>query len=297
MDALYVLKHSSFADIEIRYSLRSLEKYAPFIRKVWVFGDRPAFLSDDRARIEHVPHEYTARLFPFTPPLTNTFLTIFLASLIPELDSEFLWFCDDFILLGDLSEEDARTDRYLEDLDQVKNRGTGLWKQALWRTYDLLKRKGYPCLNFETHTPTFLTKKRVFDAYCDLRDFVTEDRFFGLTGPTAILNHALRNESMPLTKLGDEKSLARFHHQQPDERTVRERCSGKKFLNFDDDAFGPALRGYLEERFPEPCSFENPAVNGQPIDGRSPGTPSARAVLNPEPLVGGAFIPPPSPED
>jgi hypothetical protein len=42
VDALYLFRHSVYGDVEIRYSLRALAKHAPYIRKVWIFGDRPA---------------------------------------------------------------------------------------------------------------------------------------------------------------------------------------------------------------------------------------------------------------
>jgi hypothetical protein len=33
-------------------------------------------------------------------------------------------------------------------------------------------------------------------------------------------------------------------------------CEGKKFLNFDDAAYGPAMQAFLAERFPEKCKYE-----------------------------------------
>ena len=60
MDALYVFKHSVHDDFEIRYSLRSIEKYAPYIRKVWIYGDKPSFIAEDTSLIEHIrmkPHQ------------------------------------------------------------------------------------------------------------------------------------------------------------------------------------------------------------------------------------------------
>ena len=35
MDALYFLRHSRSADLEIRYSLRALARHLPGVRKVW----------------------------------------------------------------------------------------------------------------------------------------------------------------------------------------------------------------------------------------------------------------------
>ena len=111
MDALYLFCHSVHGDVEIRYSLRSLDKYAPYIRKVWIFCDRPEFLTDDASLIQHVPHEYAARVGNFRTPVTNLFLQIFLSSLIPNLDHDYLLFCDDFFLLRPYGIDEARKAR------------------------------------------------------------------------------------------------------------------------------------------------------------------------------------------
>ena len=73
MDLLYVFRHSSFDDLELRYSLRSVATHAPWVRKVWVFGDRPEFLSEDTKIIEHVPHEAVAWVEKRRTPVTNFF--------------------------------------------------------------------------------------------------------------------------------------------------------------------------------------------------------------------------------
>lgn len=264
MDALYVFRHSSFNDIEIRYSLRSINMYMPWVRKVWIFGDRPAFLTDDASLVQHVPHHYVARVGDFRTPVTNFFHMLFLASLIPEMEFEFLWFCDDFTLLKHLPEKEARKNRCLQDLGEVQNRGTGLWKGSLWRTYDLLQRLGYPGYNFETHVPTYYTKKRVFEAWCDFRDFTSQDRWYGMLGPTAILNHALKHEQFELTRLSDDDSRAGFWGQTADYKDVLSKATGKQFLNFDDHAFGDGMRRFLSERFPTKSIYEKSDLNEDP---------------------------------
>jgi hypothetical protein len=239
--------------------------YAPYIRKVWVFGDRPAFLSDDASVIEHVPHSYITRSGSFRTPVTNFFLLLYLSSLIPDLDHEYLFFCDDFYLLRPLEMADARKVRYLQDLSQAKNRGRGVWRESLWRTYDLLRRLCYSGYNFETHTPTYFRRRWVFKAYCEFRDFVTEDRWYGMLGPTAILNHAYRQHRMPLVHLETEGSRAGFWGKPPaDPQTVVEACRGKAFLNFDDEAFGPVLHRYLAQEFPAPSRYERPDDGDDP---------------------------------
>ncbi len=137
-DVVYVCRKGE--NEELRYSLRSLQKHLRCLRKVWIFGDRPAFLTDDESLIEHVPHSAVARIGDFPTPVTNLFRQIFLSSLIPELDAEYLFFSDDFILIADLPRESARKTRYLEDLAQIDNRGRDLWKDRHCRTNDELSR-------------------------------------------------------------------------------------------------------------------------------------------------------------
>ncbi|HWV99921.1 MAG TPA: hypothetical protein VNZ64_09540 [Candidatus Acidoferrum sp.] len=256
MDALYIFKHSANDDFEIRYSLRSVEQYAPYIKKVWIYGDKPNFISDETSLIEHVPHEATSRMLGVKTPVTNFFLLLLLSSLIPDLSFEYLFFCDDFYFLKNHPVEEARKDRYLQDLSLTTVRGRGLWRDALWRTHDLLIRLGYTAYNFETHTPAYLTRKRVMAAYCDFKDFVTEDRFYGLLGLTAILNHAYKLEKMSLTKLSDENSRCGFWGKPPSYEKVVQQAEDKTFFNFDDPAFGESIRKFLMERFPERSRYE-----------------------------------------
>jgi hypothetical protein len=256
MDALYVYKHSDNDDFEIRHSLRSIEQHAPYIRKVWIYGDQPRFLSDDTSLIEHVPHEVTSQVLGVKTPVINFFLLMFLSSLIPELSSEYLFLSDDFFLLKDYPMEEARKDRYSENMSLQPVRGHGIWVDALWRTYDVLTRLGYTGYNFETHTPAYLTKKRVLNAYCDLKDFITEDRWYGLLALTATLNHAYKHEHMPLTNLLEENSRSGFWGEPPSYEEVVSQSAGKTFFNFDDPAFGEAIRRFLTERFPTRSKYE-----------------------------------------
>lgn len=283
-DVLYIFAHSRQSDEELQLSLRSLERAAPWVGKVWVFGDRPEWLSGDVTAVEHVPHEYVARLGRWKLPLRNTFLMTFLASLIPGLSDPFLWLADDYILLepvawgGGGSREagvgvcdpgiragetpaprgpaDLSSVRVLEDLRQVK-RTSSLWKDSLWRTNDTLVRLGYATLNFECHVPKPFTRKQLWEAYCDLQDYVSEDRYFGLLMATAVYNHALKQGSLeePVW-LNVENRHVGFYKQPPPLDEVQRRCEGKTFMNFDDKAWGPGIIEFLRERFPAKSKFE-----------------------------------------
>ncbi len=255
--ALYIFAHGARAGCELRYSLRSLELAAPWVGKVWIFGDRPEWLVDDKSLIEHVPHEYMARLGRWKLPLKNHFLMTFLASLIPGLFEEFVTFSDDFILLEPVAQDDLCRVRVLEDLALVKSRGKGLFKEALWRTYDTLKRLGYGGLNFECHVPRLMKRRWMWEAYCEFQDFVTEDRFYGLLCETTVMNYVLKHEPQTdLAWLGQEGRKAGFYNEPPTPDQLRQACAGKTFLNFDDKACGPAIEQFLAERFPKKSKYE-----------------------------------------
>jgi hypothetical protein len=256
MDAFYSYRHSRHADEELRYSLRSVTKHLPWIRKVWIFGDRPRWLADRTDRIEHVSHDRVAWIAGVKTPVVNTFLMMYLAALLPQVHQEFLWFADDYILLDDVDETLARRQRTIQDLSQVENRGRGVFKDALWRTYDVLRRFDLPGLNYESHVPVHLRKHWILDAVQQFRDFITEDRYFGLLAKTTILNHAqVRHGFSPVVRK-EEGLYAGFHNKAPSYEEIVQGCAGKAFLNFDDDGYSLGMRRFLEERFPAPCVFE-----------------------------------------
>lgn len=148
------------------------------------------------------------------------------------------------------------TQRFIQDLNSVQNRGKGLFKASLWRTFDLLKRKGYSGLNFEVHLPVYLTRKRVLVAARTFRDFISNDRFFGVLAKTTVLNHAMKTEGFSPISLKDEGLYAGFHRESAAYDAIVDKCSDKMFLNFDDDAFSEDMRRFLSERFPDRCRFE-----------------------------------------
>jgi len=237
LDLVYLFRHSMHGDRELLYSLRSVARHLPYIRKVWIFGDRPAFLTVDTSRVEHVPHAYLAPLLNLRLPVRNDFLMLALASFLPDLAHEFVRFSDDYIVLEAVPRAALCTPRVLEDLSRVAVRGTSPFQQQLWRTYDLLREYGYPGYNFESHTPQPYTRKRVFEAFMAFRRLLSEERYGGMVSATAIGNYAIRHSGLEFTWLGEAR--AGIYRQPPSQEEVAAACRGKSFLNFDDAAWGP----------------------------------------------------------
>ena len=96
-----------FADNdELRYSLRSLEQYAPWVRKIWIVtaGQTPAWLDTDNPRVEIVDHR---QVWPDASDLPSFNSHAIEANLhrIPGLAEHFLYFNDDFLLARPVNPE------------------------------------------------------------------------------------------------------------------------------------------------------------------------------------------------
>ena len=257
-DVLYIYRSSGSDDLELRYSLRSLAASQVAPRKVWIFGDRPAWLADDRALVEHVPHESTARLFRFKLPVVNGFLLTFLASLIPDLAFEFFWFADDYILLEPVTAEDLSQLRVLEDLAQLKTRGRGMYKDALWRTHDTLKRLGYGSLNFECHVPQPYTRKRHLERLLRPAGFRHRGPLLRPAVHLAVFNHAVKHEGLERTSSGctEEGRFAGCYKTPPDAGRSPRKMLRQGVPELRRSAWGPGLEQFLAERFAEPSPYE-----------------------------------------
>ncbi|NDE14339.1 hypothetical protein EBZ80_05345 [bacterium] len=91
--------------LELLYSLRSLERHAPWIRRVYVVvrdGQQPSWL--DPSRVHLVPH---SRILP--EDCLPTFNSLAIESVLhrlPGLSERYLYFNDDMILLGDVFPSD-----------------------------------------------------------------------------------------------------------------------------------------------------------------------------------------------
>lgn len=282
VDILIPFRHSAHEDEELRYVLRSIERYFAEAGKAWILGDRPVWLTTDRRVAEHVPHEAVSKPFRFRTPVRSYFLLTFLGSVVPELPSEYVQAMDDSVLLAPVDAEFLRKPRALEDLSKLPDRGEGLWRESLWRTYDMLQRLGYPAINYESHILHLMHRKWVWNAYREFADFASEDPHFGFVGPTAIFNYRMKHEPFEPTWLLDEGKFIGFYAHgisgaSPDQRDmlpglaadiplppgpqllteqIRALCEGKTFLNFDDASFTIAMHQFLDEKFPEPSRFE-----------------------------------------
>lgn len=137
-DVVYLLTKSPWNE-EIRYSLRSFEQFLPDLGTVWIVGYLPPYLNPNALR--HVPEPPMPRPGVFVESVARRIINDEL-----DLTAEYIFAQDDNYVLKPVTIDDFGP-LWIQDLDQVANRGTGPWQLMLWRTYDLLKFMGRPAHN------------------------------------------------------------------------------------------------------------------------------------------------------
>lgn len=152
---VYALGNKSrHQNIEIRFSLRSVEKHLQGFLDVWIVGERPDFLQN----INHIsatdPHEVPDR---------NIMEKIKLACLHPEISDPFLFFNDDHYLLSDFKADEFPYYYDMTIWDKIKKRGYDSYGQRMQNTMKHLQMNGKQTKNFDIHTPILYGKQEFID--------------------------------------------------------------------------------------------------------------------------------------
>lgn len=150
IDVVYTLgKGSHYKDFELRYSLRSVEKYLSGYAKVWIIGECPEWLQN----VNHIPFPDEDR-----PPDYNITKKISRAIEEPELTEDFIFFNDDHFLLHPF-EAKAFPYFYDKQLDiYLKERGTDTYGRRAKNTLEHLRANNLPIKHFDIHYPIIYNK-------------------------------------------------------------------------------------------------------------------------------------------
>ena len=148
MDVLYILGYgSTMYDWEIRLSLRTLNKNAKNIDRVFIVGKRPAFVKD----VIHIPCGD-----PYQPS-NNHFLKVF-AAIDGNISENFLLMNDDFYMMKTFDVE--KYPYFVRGkMELIENPST--YQKMLNRTLNYLKDKGYdPVWHYGCHCPIIYNKEK-----------------------------------------------------------------------------------------------------------------------------------------
>jgi len=143
--------------LELRFCLRSIEKYLKDYNDIWIIGDKPSWLKN----CKHI----SVKDSPY-PRLkeNNIYRKIIAACENPEVSENFLFMNDDHFLL---KPHIAPTFNYYHRgelyASMVKNKGS--YRATLNHSKKVLEERGLPPLDYDCHAPIIYNKKNFIKAF------------------------------------------------------------------------------------------------------------------------------------
>ena len=151
IDILYIYKHSTNDDQELKYSLRSLEKYVNDYKRIFITGDIPDFI--DEKKVIYTPEK------DIGAPMTNHWWKVIqtIRNTHDKNTYEFALMYDDIFFVKPTNLSNYP---YYQrgDLGEDKNGGEH-YQQTLLNAKQFLEEHGQTTYDFELHTPF------VYDSY------------------------------------------------------------------------------------------------------------------------------------
>jgi len=238
-DVVYVLGTGSpWQDNELRYSLRSVEKYISGIGQIYVVGACPAWLSG----VVHLP--YPDR---YTCKERNIMLKLAYACGHPDLSETFLHVHDDhFALQPQISRETPYwAGGTLESMARGMTNKKNHWYDAVMNTHNALKANGHATHNFDLHLP-MLFNKNLYPEIMDRYNWQGMGRGFVVKSLYA------NSLGIVPTRIGDIKLSERY----PMPEIVR-RLKGRPWYSIGNGGLSGQFKMLLEALYPNPSQFEN----------------------------------------
>lgn len=150
MDIVYINTKTLWKNNEIRYSLRSVEKYVKNYDRIFLVGFKPDFISDS---VIHIPCEDV-----YQNKARNIMTKVLLAANTEMLSDNFMLLNDDYFFLKEI---DAPTYPYYWKCDLVKTIQIqkNEYQKHVIPTFRELNNRGLPTKNFDTHKPIIYNKQ------------------------------------------------------------------------------------------------------------------------------------------
>lgn len=152
MDLVYIIGNGSkWSNNEIRYSLRSVEKFGQNIDKVFIVGELPSFLKN----VIHIPCED-----PYTKKYNNAWYK--LSKFCSEQRTKFVLMNDDFFLLKPINFNSIPLyyDKTIDDLVNSYNEST-TYSILQEYTKEVLLQLDKTSYNYAIHAPITIDPNRI----------------------------------------------------------------------------------------------------------------------------------------
>jgi len=228
-------KGSKHGDMELKYCLRSIEKNVRNVGKIFLVGQKPAFLND---QIIHI-----AQPFVSGNPAQNIAMNVLAACKCWGLSERFQLWNDDYFATGEIDAANY-PNFYKCDLSETLAKNRTDYRKHVHATIEVLKRQGHETLNFDVHYPSTFEKSKMIEViegnnFSKPFGLILKSLYFNTTGEAGILRKDCKE--MKVKSLSDWRKTA----------------SDTELFSCFDSCIDQAFKDFLQETFPNKSSFEN----------------------------------------
>ena len=242
VDLVYVIGNGSrWKDNELRFSLRSVAKNLFDVGKIFIVGHCPEYLKN----IIHIPV-----IDIFNPAINadgNMTHKLLMVCDDKRLSENFLFMNDDFIIN---KPNFASAIKWLNKGDMALHPEsywkTQFYRHRLKRTFDELKSRNLPTIQYDYHAPMLMNKNQ-------FREIMANFNYADDIGFTfrSIYGNCLLLPAIPVT--GQKITVFKFLKL----REIKSKSAGINFIGYNDQGLNDSLKLWLIEQFPNKCKYEN----------------------------------------
>ena len=223
MDIVYFNTVSRWGQ-ELKFSLRSIEKYYTELDNIWIVGYLPDYI--DKTKVIHIPDILNDN---------NVYVESYARyqfCLRDDCPENFIIWCDDQYLLQQISTESI-IPYNIHIMADLKNNNITPWQRMLYKSYDILKNhfKLQLVYNFESHTPFIINQDTFLKIFSTIdigkngnklyEGVCTTIIYFNLNLPTNIIQH-------------NTMRIGYYNSANKDKTTIYNELKNKYYLSHND---------------------------------------------------------------
>ena len=237
---------------ELKYSLRSLDRFFDEDFEVWIVGDLPSWIKN----VRHIPHKKTERI---TSSATYDAVSK-LEQYIGNNDSpeRFVRMYDDIYFISERTLADLEVTRYLFSYEELLSggcrSGSLIWQDQVRKSVEAVRQLGYPGYMTETHCPEVFEKKKmqkVIELFCPLENrLLTSTLYFNVFPFDRVLKDRKTERALFYGQEND------FSYGNLQGSQMQQAIKEKYFLNHNDLGLDTVLKKYISKLFPKKSRFE-----------------------------------------
>ncbi|MFK5893739.1 MAG: hypothetical protein QM504_11015 [Pseudomonadota bacterium] len=226
---------------ELRYLLRSVEKYFP-VKNVIIIADKlPDWVNPDEVILicayDMFKHNKDA----------NIINKVFLAAADENITPTFFWSCDDHLILRKPLIPELKP-MFMTDLKNEQSWWwSGQWKQGMARTKQLLEKNNNYTYHYDAHIPQPVEASRFVELF---KDFEMEEEVRYCIN-TLFFNQASLKKHHQIGIL-----KATFEKPVTEKNEIETSCYNRLYISYNNKGLTLQLQQFIVNTFPNPSKYE-----------------------------------------